>query len=181
MSDTPAPPPPPPASPPPPPPPGPGGEYSAAGQPANFGQRLVTILIDSLIVSIPFGIVMFIALSAVPKEIVVCLEGTALCEQPTGAGFGILALIGIAGFVAVLWYYGEFEGNRGATIGRRVMGCKVVRASTGENLGFGRAVGRVFARYPSGFVCYLGYLWMLWDKDSQTWHDKIVDSRVVKV
>jgi uncharacterized RDD family membrane protein YckC len=26
-----------------------------------------------------------------------------------------------------------------------------------------------------------GYLWMLWNPDSQAWHDIIVDSYVVKV
>jgi hypothetical protein len=30
-------------------------------------------------------------------------------------------------------------------------------------------------------VCYLGYLWMLWDDQKQTWHDKIVDSAVIRV
>jgi uncharacterized RDD family membrane protein YckC len=27
----------------------------------------------------------------------------------------------------------------------------------------------------------LGYLWMLWDKEKQTWHDKIIGSIVVRV
>lgn len=174
MSDTPAPPPPPP------PPPAAGGAPATGGQPANFGQRLLAIMIDAIIVSVSGGIVFFIALQAVPTEIVLCMNGTALCEQPTGGGIAILAVVGIAWFVGAIWYIGEFEGNRGATIGRRAMGCKVVRASTGENLGFGRAVGRYFAKWISGIPCYLGYFWMLWDKDSQTWHDKIVESKVVK-
>jgi len=27
---------------------------------------------------------------------------------------------------------------------------------------------------------FLGYFWMLWDDDNQTWHDKVVRSRVVR-
>jgi uncharacterized RDD family membrane protein YckC len=33
----------------------------------------------------------------------------------------------------------------------------------------------------SGYVCLLGYLWMLWDDKKQTWHDKMVGSNVVRV
>ncbi|MFT5223920.1 MAG: putative RDD family membrane protein YckC, partial [Glaciecola sp.] len=28
---------------------------------------------------------------------------------------------------------------------------------------------------------YLGYLWMLWDREKRTWHDIVVNVRVVKV
>jgi uncharacterized RDD family membrane protein YckC len=57
----------------------------------------------------------------------------------------------------------------------------VVRSRTGEPLGVGRAIGRqLFAGFISGQVCYLGYLWMLWDEQKQTWHDKVVDSIVVR-
>ena len=34
--------------------------------------------------------------------------------------------------------------------------------------------------WHSSSLCYLGYLWMLWDKDKQTWHDKIVSTVVVR-
>jgi uncharacterized RDD family membrane protein YckC len=32
----------------------------------------------------------------------------------------------------------------------------------------------------SGWVFYLGYLWMLWDSEKQTWHDKMVSSVVIR-
>ena len=38
----------------------------------------------------------------------------------------------------------------------------------------------MFARYLSAQVLFLGYWWMLWDDNRQTWHDKIVSSIVVK-
>ena len=34
-------------------------------------------------------------------------------------------------------------------------------------------------RIVSGFVCLLGYLWMLWDRERQTWHDKVANTVVV--
>jgi uncharacterized RDD family membrane protein YckC len=34
--------------------------------------------------------------------------------------------------------------------------------------------------FLSGQILGLGYFWMLWDDNDQTWHDKIVKSIVVK-
>ncbi|MEM9202974.1 MAG: RDD family protein [Actinomycetota bacterium] len=169
---------PPPSSPPPPPPPMGDGYVPAA--PASFGQRLGTVIIDGLILGVPFGIVYAIALAAVPTEIVLCQDDTALCEQPTGGGFAVLLLIGLVYVITFLWYIAEFEGRRGATIGRSAMSTKVVRIGTDQPIGAGAAIGRYFARILSGLPCYLGYLWMLWDPQKQTWHDKIVGSQVVK-
>ena len=171
---------PPPSSPPPPPPPPEGGWQQPAAEQANFGQRLGAMIIDSLIIGVPGAIIFFIALSAVPTELVLCQDDTAICEQPTSGGFGILLVLGLIYLGVVLWYVAEFEGKRGATIGRKMVGTKVVRTGTDETIGGGKAIGRYFAKWISSIPCYLGYFWMLWDKDSQTWHDKIVTSQVVK-
>ena len=57
----------------------------------------------------------------------------------------------------------------------------MVDARTHEaGIGVGRAIGRYFVSLISGFVCLLGYLWMLWDSQKQTWHDKAVSAKVVK-
>ena len=32
----------------------------------------------------------------------------------------------------------------------------------------------------SALPCCLGFLWMLWDDEDQTWHDKICDTVVIK-
>jgi uncharacterized RDD family membrane protein YckC len=42
-------------------------------------------------------------------------------------------------------------------------------------------VGRYFGRILSGIACFLGYLWMLWDPEKQTWHDKLTNTVVVPV
>jgi len=49
----------------------------------------------------------------------------------------------------------------------------------GSPPGFLRAVLREsIGKYISEFVFCLGYLWMLWDADQQTWHDKIAGTTV---
>ncbi len=173
---------------PPPPPPGPGGPPSSgewaqpAGAPtlayANFGQRLIAVIIDALILGVPMGVVSQIALSAVPTEIVVCDAG--LCEQPTAGGWGVLGLIWVAQLAVTLWYWAEFEGNRGQTLGKKAFDIRTVDLATGQPIGAGRAIGRWFAKFLSAIPCLLGFLWMLWDDKSQTWHDKIVTSVVVR-
>ena len=52
---------------------------------------------------------------------------------------------------------------------------------TGEPIGYGRAIGRAVMSIVSALAILLGYIWMIWDKDKQTWHDKVASSVVVRV
>ncbi|MEY2438177.1 MAG: hypothetical protein QOH64_391 [Acidimicrobiaceae bacterium] len=152
----------------PPPPPGPGAagyqqqgygySYGAApAQPAGFWARFAAALLDGLILGVPLNIVVF----SVPDA----ASGVQLI------GF----LVGIA-------YYALLEGGAtGQTIGKRALGLRVVDQDTWQpGIGTGRGVGRYFARMLSAIPLGLGYFWMLWDKDKQTWHDKLARTRVVK-
>ena len=86
------------------------------------------------------------------------------------------------GLVLVTGLYVRALGRTGQTWGRRMVGVQVVDATTRKPLGIGRALGRsLFAWIVSGQFLSLGYLWMLWDKDKQTWHDKVVGSIVIRV
>ena len=74
--------------------------------------------------------------------------------------------------------------SRGRRARRSASGCATSASSTptpsSPASGCGRGVGRFFARILSTIVCYLGYLWMLWDPQKQTWHDKMARTKVVK-
>jgi len=101
---------------------------------------------------------------------------------------GVLqAIVGrtFGGLVALALYIGYtayFEGSpSGQTIGKRALGIRVLDLRTGGSIGFSRAVLRYFARILSGIPLFLGYFWMLWDPEKQTWHDKIAGSVVVPV
>jgi uncharacterized RDD family membrane protein YckC len=123
-----------------------------SGPRASFGRRLVAALIDGILLGIVGGV-----LQVAVKSIA-----------------GLIALaIGIA-------YYGYLEGSpSGQTIGKRIMGIRVIDFRTGGAIGFGRAVIRYFGRIVSTIACLLGYFWMLWDKEKQTWHDKFANDVVV--
>lgn len=175
---------------PPPPPPTGGGEpppgyqaynqYGAAPQYAGFGSRLGAYFIDGLIGGL-FSLPAIIAIFAGPKHIDECtIDGRdRLCEVPDNSTIAIAVVLGVAAFVAYLVIYTRMVG-KGQSWGQKAVGIRVVDADTGQPIGTGRAVGRYFGRLISGAICYLGFLWMLWDSRKQTWHDKMVNSIVVR-
>ena len=55
-----------------------------------------------------------------------------------------------------------------------------VDADTGQPIGGGKAIGRYLSYIVSGLFCSLGFLWAFWDVRRQAWHDKIVNTVVVK-
>ena len=120
---------------------------------ASFGKRFLAVVIDSILVGVVTGIVLKIG-------------GPNLGRVLTGA-------IGLA-------YYVYFEGGQGATLGKRVLGLKVISTSGTSPIGFGSAAVRYVGRIVSAIPLFLGFLWMLWDKDKQTWHDKIANTYVVE-
>ena len=123
-----------------------------SGPRASFGKRLVALLIVGILVGIVTGIVEAIS-------------------RPVG---------GIVGLALGIAYYGYLEGSpSGQTVGKRAMGIRVIDFRSGGPIGFGRAVLRYFARILSTIPCLLGYFWMLWDGEKQTWHDKIASDVVV--
>ena len=99
--------------------------------------------------------------------------------EPQDVGGGVIAL---AGIVIVAIIYLRALGRTGQTWGRRIVGVKVIDASTGAPIGVWRALGRqLFAGTISSWLFYLGFWCMLWDPESQTWHDKAVNSVAVRL
>jgi uncharacterized RDD family membrane protein YckC len=176
MADQPPSQPPPPTQPPPPsqpPPPQPGMPPPAAGYtpPAGpsgprsgFWRRVGAAIIDGILVSIPVSI-----LGA--------LFGIGPFSDTTGAGStAYQALATVVG-----WAYGTyFEGSgAGQTVGKKVLNIRVIDFATGGPLGYPKAFVRQLVKLVSGLACGLGYLWMLWDREKQTWHDKVATTVVV--
>jgi len=66
----------------------------------------------------------------------------------------------------------------GATPGKMACGLRVITADGGP-IGFGRAVGRVFAEILSGLICYIGYIMVGFDAEKRALHDHICSTRVI--
>jgi uncharacterized RDD family membrane protein YckC len=79
-------------------------------------------------------------------------------------------------------YYTLMEGgSKGQTVGKMALGIRVVDLARGGAIGYGRGFIRWIGRFVSSVVFFLGYLWMLWDKEKQTWHDKMASAVVVPI
>jgi len=87
------------------------------------------------------------------------------------AAFSVCLLIGLG---YLLWNYGYRQGTTGSSIGKSIMKFKVVSEKTGQPIGFGLSVVRQLAHILDGVICYIGYLFPLWDKKRQTLADKIM-------
>ncbi len=85
-----------------------------------------------------------------------------------------------AGLILSLVYFTYFHGATGQSIGKGLLKIKAIQTS-GEPLNFKIAFIRWGGYFISGLAMYLGFLWVLFDKNKQGWHDKIAGTYVVKV
>jgi len=70
---------------------------------------------------------------------------------------------------------------KGVTPGKKLMGLQVVNHQTGAIPGFGTMfVREIVGRFISGLGGGIGYLWAIFDKNAQAWHDKIAGTVVLK-
>lgn len=82
-------------------------------------------------------------------------------------------------YLPALAYFAGMWTWRGTTVGGLVLNLKVVRLDD-KPITFLVALVRALASVFSGIVLCLGFFWMLWDRDKQTWHDKIAGTVVVR-
>lgn len=101
-----------------------------------------------------------------------------LAEGAEGGIYGALDLIisYLLPLAYVLIGWCLFKG----TPGKRVLGCLVVDARTGEALSLARALLRLFGYLLSYLPLGLGFFWIAWDKRKQGFHDKIARSAVLR-
>ena len=84
------------------------------------------------------------------------------------------------GFLVALAYFTGMWTWKGTTVGGIVLNLKVVRLDD-KPVTFAVALVRGLASAFSVIVLFLGFLWMIWDRDKQTWHDKIAGTVVIRL
>ncbi|WP_432093586.1 RDD family protein [Streptomyces sp. bgisy100] len=157
------------------------GYYAPPGAPmggppqealASQGVRLGARLLDGLILIVAFAVVL---------GVVVLLQ---LPGRDSDAYMITIAVLGICCWVALLFYEPVMTWKYGATLGKRICGIRVARLEDGQNISFGRAMGRWGITFAMGFVPLLpllNVLWCCWDEPfRQCLHDKVVTTVVVK-
>lgn len=191
------PPPPPPGGYPPPPPPGGGyappqsGGYPPQGGP-GYGQpvapalpkeaytawftRVLAWLIDYLPVLIIVGIAQGIAIATGDNDCVTYGGGVACTSSYSAVGTIVSFLGSVLALAFVVWNYGYRQGTTGSSIGKSVLKFKVVSEKTWQPIGFGLSIVRQLAHFVDAIICYIGYLFPLWDAKRQTLADKIMST-----
>ena len=123
---------------------------------ATIGSRFFALLIDDvilLLVSLVIGLFLLQFLSDM-----------------------LSVLLGIALNTVYYWYF--WTQKDGQTPGKRAVRIKVIKTD-GTPISDSDALLRVFGYYVGRMTFGLGYLWALFDANSQAWHDKMANTYVV--
>jgi len=140
--------------------------------------RVLAWLIDSIPIFIVYGIGWLLLVGT--RE-TACITDTSeynlgeFCA--TGASTLGQASMVVAWLIVLayaIWNYGYRQGTTGSSIGKSIMKFKVVSEKTGAPIGFGLSIVRQLAHIVDGIICYIGYLFPLWDAKRQTLADKIM-------
>ena len=153
---------------------------------AGWGTRVLAMIVDSLLSLvglIPYIVGVVLVVAGLPDSSSnETPAGPSADETNTGmvvAGV-ILAVVGILGMLAIqIWNRAFKQGRTGQSVGKKVMGIKLVDERTGQPIGAGMSFVRDLAHALDGFA-YIGYLWPLWDDKRQTFADKILGTVVVE-
>jgi uncharacterized RDD family membrane protein YckC len=167
-----------------------------AGHPvADFGTRLVAIVIDAAVIGFASFVLMIVAILAyveaiqplIPKATIDPKTGEpALSPEQISTIIPWMLGAFVVIFVAVLYVYQvELMFRRGQTLGKRVMKIAIVPLDPTRRLSRGMAAKRFLVETVAGlFVPLLYYvdgLWQLWDQPyHQCLHDKFAQTIVIK-
>lgn len=134
---------------------------------AGFWRRVAAVLVDTVI------------LLAVLTPLLYLLYGAAYFTEARPAfhyaGVGDFLLNQVLPLLAAVVLWVRFRG----TPGKRLLDCVVVDADTLQAISVKQAVIRYFAYLVSILPLGLGFLWIIWDKRRQGFHDLIARTVVL--
>lgn len=91
------------------------------------------------------------------------------------SGGTLLMFLIIVYLLFQLYFYSKSQ-----SIGKAIIGLRVVDATTGQPIGFAKMLLReIIVKKASSSILYLGHIWILFDKYNRSWHDKILETYVI--
>jgi uncharacterized RDD family membrane protein YckC len=169
----------------------PQGGYPGAPLPnvASMGRRLGARLIDGVLFFVVYLILGAVGAVGSMNSIQDCDPNAAdyescLNDASSSVMGTAFALIGVLIAFGLLYEW-LMIGLMGATLGKKALGIRVVKADTGENPGLGSSFIRWIIAQVGSFVCGIGallvYLSPFFDKSGrqQGWHDKAANTMVL--
>ncbi len=159
----------------------------ATGAYASWGSRFSAYLLDGLLVFAVMVVPMVIGLVVVFRD----AEIDPVTDELTSLDMSGLLLVVLGfglGLAVDVWNRVFRQGRRGQSLGKQVLGIKVVALTHGAPIGTGSGLGRwAMQSVVPGLVPFLGSVYVLvdglfplWDEKHQAVHDKAVGSVVVR-
>ncbi|MFI6452467.1 RDD family protein [Streptosporangium amethystogenes] len=156
-----------------------------ASQAGMVWRRPAAALVDYLIVVAVFSVVVGMAWLLIDIEV---RMGAGLLEWADAYVFrSSVKPVGLTILSGLFLYFWVQHALWGRTLGKRLLGVRVIAARTGGRLGAGRTALRtlvfpLLAFVPGvGLWCLLaGGLWMLLDPDGRVLHDRLLGAAVVR-
>jgi uncharacterized RDD family membrane protein YckC len=117
-----------------------------------------------------------VALAAFQKVETVCMAEVCATGNngPSLIAWIIFSVCVVIAVVFSLWNHVVRQGNTGSSIGKQIMKFKVVDELTRQPIGAGKSFVRQIAHAVDGLICYIGFLFPLWDAKRQTIADKLM-------
>lgn len=135
---------------------------------ASFLKRFLAYALDNLLIAAVTGVMMATSTAVTGIQIGEIDEALVLAWLVYGLNSAI--------FVG---YFTLTTGRSGVTAGKYLMGIKVERDGGGD-IGYSRAFVRSVGYFISGLFLYIGFLFALFSKKSQTFHDLIAGTVVLE-
>jgi uncharacterized RDD family membrane protein YckC len=168
-----------------PPPPGPAIRALPTEAYTPWLTRVLAFIIDIIPYAVVVGIGTVIMIATQQSSCVTDIsqyDVNQFCtDQPSMIGQLAQWLAHLIGLGYLLWNYGYRQGTTGSSLGKSVMKVKVVSEVTGQPLGFGLSIVRQLAHFVDAIICYIGFLFPLWDAKRQTLADKIMTTVVLPI
>jgi uncharacterized RDD family membrane protein YckC len=145
---------------------------------APWGARIAATLLDGLI-AVPLFVIGFVILLATFSHADYSDGYLVKAPEPTGPGVAGFLLCGLLALVLQLWQFYR-QGTTGQTIGKKVVGIRVLKEANLQPTGFGMAFVRGLAHVLDGLPCYIGYFAPLWDEKNRTFADMVCGTVVLQ-
>ncbi|MBL7873054.1 MAG: RDD family protein [Cyclobacteriaceae bacterium] len=152
---------------------------------AGFGQRLVAIIIDVIIIGVVQSFVFVPILAAAGLGFASGAENMDFSDPDQAAGMigAIMAAAGgvwlLAIIIQVLYFTFMESSKMQATVGKLALGLKVTDLQ-GNKLDFTKALIRNLSRILSNFTMLIGYIIAAFTEKKQALHDIIAGTLVLK-
>lgn len=149
-------------------------------RPAGFVSRLVAFIVDLVIISITTTVVL-LGINEIITFFGIKIFFNRYISYAVNAetiSSIIRILIVISYYVFSILYFATFYSLVSYTPGKYLLGLRVVRTD-GFRLGFWRSVARGVCYYLSALLLFMGFIWIIFDKNRQGLHDKIVGTVVI--